>query len=111
MFLFASTAVHMGALVWNTVATHTIVLDATRGLSSATYDGHESLAAFENAVFARSWMITVALATNVSVKVMVILYYTVSTTRRLNANARFRSRSEMPSYGGAPMPSGRATWS
>ena len=60
----------MGALVWNMVATHRIVSDATEGLrlSSGTYDGQESRAAFENAVYAQSWMITLALAANVGVK-------------------------------------------
>ena len=58
----------MGALIWNVVATHRIVSDTTEGLSSGTYDGQESLAAFENAVFAQSWMITLALAANVGVK-------------------------------------------
>ena len=59
---------HMGALIWNVVATRRIVSDATEGLSSGTYDGQESLAAFENAVYAQSWMITLTLAANVCIK-------------------------------------------
>ncbi|KAM5545503.1 hypothetical protein V8D89_000541 [Ganoderma adspersum] len=69
LFLYASTAMHMGALIWNTVAAHNVVLDAAQGLSKSSgtyYEGQQSLSAFEDAFYAQSWMITLALAANIT---------------------------------------------
>lgn len=70
VLLYASTATYMAALIWWWSSANTLNSEAVSGLSSPSYDGQDEVAAFERASYKQSWMMTIALAVNVSLAIL-----------------------------------------
>ncbi|TBU28547.1 hypothetical protein BD311DRAFT_316530 [Dichomitus squalens] len=66
LLLYSSTSIYMCALVWYRLRVSQLVLDATKGLTSTTYDASGNVASFERVVEIQSWMMTMTTGTNVS---------------------------------------------
>ena len=56
----------MAALVWYAVSAICLISNAAEGLFSPDYDGDESSARLQKAVYKQSWMFTITLGVNVS---------------------------------------------
>ena len=65
ILLYASTGTYIAALVWNRSQANRLVVGATDGLYSASYDGRRDTAAFEDALWGQSWMAVIALESSV----------------------------------------------
>ncbi len=91
--LYTSTGTYIAALVWNRSQANHLVLGATSGLSSVSYDGHQEMAAFEDTVRKQSWMAVIALVLNVRAT-------TVSSIRALLSCHRHSALLGTPSCGG-----------
>lgn len=66
ILLYVSTATYMAALIWAWSEGSHLISKAADGLFSSTYSGQDEVAAFEHALHKQSWMMTIALAVNVS---------------------------------------------
>ena len=65
VLLYLSTGTYIAALIWNRSQANRLVLGATDGLYSASYDGQQGIAAFEDALRGQSWMAVIALESRV----------------------------------------------
>ncbi|TBU21491.1 hypothetical protein BD311DRAFT_772049 [Dichomitus squalens] len=64
LILFSSTTMYMSTLIWNWSIIERLLSEANSGLFSDTYDAHESLAAFQNALHRQSTTASFALGAN-----------------------------------------------